>query len=169
MKKLKIIANNLLFFGVMFLYLMILLFLLIRFDHSGSMRSVNLIPFHSIYDYVFSDNQMLNAFAFSNVLGNIVLFIPLGVYLTYFVPNKNILLNTAIIAGLSVLVEVIQYIFAVGVTDIDDVILNTIGGLLGVLLYRLILFLFKEKTKFAIEIFAPIGGVAVFVIFCVLN
>ena len=41
----------------------------------------------------------------------------------------------AIIFTFSLAVEVIQYVFAIGVTDITDVITNTSGGLLGLMLY----------------------------------
>ena len=46
--------------------------------------------------------------------------------------------NVCIIVLVSVIVEIAQYLFKVGATDIDDVILNTLGGLLGILIFKLI-------------------------------
>ena len=56
-------------------------------------RSINLIPFHSIQEYIFSNSTTIKKFAFSNVVGNIVIFIPLGTYLTLFKKNKKVLTN----------------------------------------------------------------------------
>jgi glycopeptide antibiotics resistance protein len=46
-----------------------------------SFRSINLIPFHSIMDYISGSSDTIRSFAFGNVVGNIVIFIPLGIYL----------------------------------------------------------------------------------------
>ena len=43
-------------------------------------RSINLIPFYSIREYISGSSAVLKAFAFSNVVGNIVIFIPLGIW-----------------------------------------------------------------------------------------
>ena len=59
----------------------------------------------------------------------------------------NILVNTVCVALISAVVEVLQYIFAVGSADIDDVILNTVGGLIGVSLFRVMELLLKDQTK----------------------
>lgn len=73
--------------------------------------------------------------------------------------------NVCIIALVSVIVEIAQYLFKVGATDIDDVILNTLGGLLGILIFKLIYKFFKEKSRLAIEILAPTAGAAAIFVF----
>ncbi|MFR8427052.1 MAG: VanZ family protein [Roseburia inulinivorans] len=55
-------------------------------------------------------------------------FIPLGIYLTMLRRDKSVIFNTLIITLFSILAEIIQFVFSVGVADIDDVILNSIGG-----------------------------------------
>jgi glycopeptide antibiotics resistance protein len=135
----------------------------------GSFQSVNLIPFYTIVNYMFNDNLLISTFALSNILGNVLLFVPLGIYVTLLNRNKSILVNTLLVTLCSVLVEVAQYALAVGSADIDDVIVNTIGGLIGVLLYRVIISLFKEKTRLAIAIIAPIGGIFAFVVLTIVN
>lgn len=71
-------------------------------------------------------------------MGNIVLFFPLGFYITLLNRNKKISVNVCLIALISTLAEIAQYLFSVGVTDIDDVILNTLGGFMGILAFKLI-------------------------------
>ena len=62
--------------------------------------------------------------------GNIVWFIPWGLFFRDFLRQPAWI---SILSGtlLSVLIETMQYIFAVGDCEIDDVILNTIGALIG--------------------------------------
>jgi len=67
------------------------------------------------------------------------------------------------------MVEIIQYIFKVGATDIDDVILNGIGGLIGIIIYKILELIFKGKTRRAIEIIAPVGGVMAFAALVIIN
>lgn len=136
-----------------------------------SFSSVNLVPFRTIISYLLSDNSILSSFAFSNVLGNIVLFIPLGVYLTLFNRDKRLYKNVLWIALISLTAEVIQYIFKIGASDIDDLILNVLGGFLGIAAYKTLLLVFKDVTKvrYAIEIIAPITGMVCFFILFLYN
>ena len=157
---------QILFYGVMIIYFILLFFLLFRKKAAGSFQSVNLIPFHSIGAYLFSDDMVSRAFALSNLLGNIAIFIPMGVYLPLLIRRKSIFVNTV---WISTVVEVLQYIFAVGSADIDDVILNTVGGLIGVSLFRVMELLLKDQTKKAVTILAPVGGIFSFLILFLVN
>ncbi len=72
-----------------------------------------------------------------NVIGNICVFIPLGVFLPkLFARCRNFLLVAVLSLELSLCVEVIQLVTKVGSFDVDDLLLNTIGGILGYLLYK---------------------------------
>lgn len=118
------------------------------------LRSVHMIPFKDMWD--------VNASVGSNrinILGNIALFIPLGIYLSMlFSKNQSSLIkNIAIIALLSLFFELFQFIFAIGVTDINDVILNVSGGLLGILIYKLLIVTLKEER--AKKLIISLGGV----------
>ena len=55
-----------------------------------------------------------------------------GVYLAALKKCKNFFVSLLIVAACSVSAEIIQYIFSVGVSDIDDVILNCVGGCIGI-------------------------------------
>ena len=133
---------QILFYGVMIIYFILLFFLLF---------------------------MVSRAFALSNLLGNIAIFIPMGVYLPLLIRRKSIFVNTVCVALISTVVEVLQYIFAVGSADIDDVILNTVGGLIGVSLFRVMELLLKDQTKKAVTILAPVGGIFSFLILFLVN
>ncbi len=126
-------------------------------------RSVNLIPFNSISEYISGGTANLKAFAFSNVIGNIIIFIPLGVYILLFKSDKRMYPTLFFIFIVSLFVEMIQWLFGIGVSDIDDIILNCFGGWLGVILYKLLLFVFRDekKVRTLITIISVIVGVPV--------
>lgn len=70
--------------------------------------------------------------------GNLVWFLPFGFFLA--LRRKFCLLRTVIAAsaGLSVSIEILQWILLSGVSDIDDVIFNVLGAVLGYALYRML-------------------------------
>ena len=158
MKK-KVRVLDLLLYFIAVCYIVLLLLILFRRVHFY--RSFNIIPFKSIYEYLAGDDLVVRAFAVSNVLGNIVIFIPLGIYLTLFnhlAKRRKIILSVFVF---SMLVEVIQYTFKLGIGDIDDVILNVLGGAIGVSIYQLLWLIFKDNRKIrnVIGVCAPICGV----------
>ena len=115
-------------------------------------RSINLIPFHSIKEYIFSNSATIKKFAFSNVVGNIVIFIPLGTYLLLFKKNKRVVANLLFIFKVSLFIEITQGLLGIGASDIDDIILNCLGGLIGILGYKFLLFILRDKKKVHTEI-----------------
>jgi glycopeptide antibiotics resistance protein len=122
-------------------------------------RSINLIPFYSIKEYIFSNSATIKKFAFGNVVGNIVIFIPLGTYLSLFKNNKRVITNLLFIFIVSLFIEIIQGLLGIGASDIDDIILNCLGGLVGILGYKFLLFILRDEKKVcvAITILSAIG------------
>ena len=102
-------------------------------------------------------------------MGNIAIFIPLGIYIPLLINKKSIFTNSAIVALISLCVEIVQYILAIGTADVDDIILNTIGGLLGILIFKLVYLIFKDKSKVVITFLTPIGGVIAVILLFLLN
>ncbi len=101
-------------------------------------RTINLIPF----------NDIINGYYNSlDIWGNVILFIPLGIYISMFLKNSRLHKNILKIAGISLLFEVCQYVFAIGASDITDIITNTIGGIIGILIYLLIKKAIKDDNK----------------------
>lgn len=71
-------------------------------------------------------------FAFTYLFfGNIIWFVPFGMYLQYTGKQRK-LLHTAIYGFLfSLLIETLQYVFGTGFSELDDLILNTLGAWIG--------------------------------------
>ncbi|WP_287825282.1 VanZ family protein [Clostridium sp.] len=147
-------------YGVFICYILLLIkiLLLSRISHS-EFRSINLIPFHSIMEYISGSSANIKTFAFGNVVGNIVIFIPLGIYFPLFKNDKRVITNLLFIFIVSLFVEIIQGLLGIGVSDIDDIILNCFGGLIGILGYKFLLFILRDEKKVhtVITILSAIG------------
>lgn len=75
-----------------------------------------------------------------NLLGNVVCFMPFGFLLPTISKKKalnNFLSVTILAAAFSMLIETAQLITKVGAFDVDDIILNTLGGLLGYVIFKM--------------------------------
>lgn len=151
-------------YGVFICYILFLIkiLLLSRISHP-ELRSINLIPFYSITEYISGSTANLKRFAFSNVVGNIVIFIPLGVYLPLLKKDKRVITNLLCIFIVSLFVEIIQGLLGIGASDIDDIILNCLGGWVGILGYKFLLLLLRDekKVRTAITILSAIVGLPV--------
>ncbi len=97
---------------------------------TASFASVNLIPLKSILFYL--GGQPTWQIAMKNLLGNIILFTPLGFLLPLIFVKINKLPQIIIIALIfSFSIETTQIMFGLGSWDIDDIILNTMGAVIG--------------------------------------
>lgn len=75
-----------------------------------------------------------------NLLGNIVCFMPFGFLLPTISKNKvlkNFVSVTLLAMIFSLCIETAQLVMKVGAFDVDDILLNTIGGLLGYIFMKL--------------------------------
>ena len=128
------------------------------------LRGINLIPFGKSL----ITNGRLDT---SELLDNVLAFIPFGVYMgmlakkkIHSTGKKDAGMQGKNRAGLqcfgkqilpvvlvSVAYEVLQYILAVGATDITDVINNTLGGVIGILLYLILKQIFRQKTDWILN------------------
>ena len=102
---------------------------------------IRYIPFQTIYLYIFvwiKDSIMESV---KNIFGNILLFIPYG-FLGIMYPKLN-QLKWFLFAFFIVIniVEFSQYYFKRGFADIDDIILNTTGAVIGFCIYKRFLFI----------------------------
>lgn len=73
---------------------------------------------------------------YSNLIGNIVLFVPFSIITISVFGIYKIRHVLLLSFALSFAIEALQYIFRVGVADIDDILLNTLGAATGILLYN---------------------------------
>ena len=159
-------------YGVFIGYILFLIKLLIlsrvslleAFNSQRSLlRSINLIPFYSITEYISGSTANLKKFAFSNVVGNIVIFIPIGIYLPLLKKDKRVITNLLFIFIVSLFIEIIQGLLGIGASDIDDIILNCLGGWIGILGYKFLLFILRDEKKVhtAITILSAMVGLPV--------
>lgn len=99
------------------------------FTGEGGLRGVKLIPFAATAEHGASEP--------SEVLANLLLFVPFGVYLSLVAPAWALWKRLAAIAGASALIEALQLVLIVGSADVTDVVVNTAGGLAGIALVAL--------------------------------
>jgi glycopeptide antibiotics resistance protein len=87
-------------------------------------------------------------FMMNNLLGNLLGFIPFGFLLPLLMPFfRNIV--KILLAGflLSLGYETVQLVFGLGIFDVDDLILNTTGVLIGFIIFILTYFFFRTVKK----------------------
>lgn len=114
------------------------------FDMGRGMGFGNLIPFHTISQYLELLNGPFASIAFYNLAGNIILFVPFGFFLPYLWKRYRGLLAALLISFLIPLfIEGTQYFIGRSV-DIDDVILNAIAIFFGYLLW----YMYNKWIKF---------------------
>lgn len=97
----------------------------------------NLVPFKEIKRF-WEYREVLGTFTvFANLFGNILIFIPYGFLISMFTQagrfSRSFFWSLALCIG----VEIFQLITRVGSFDVDDLILNTLGGILGWLLFEI--------------------------------
>ncbi len=132
--------------NVLFIIYLIALFWIIIFKFNvrlpplRNMRSINLIPY--------SQPLILNGkIAFGEIIMNIVIFVPLGMYAGILFKRWSTLNKLFLFFLISLICEVLQYILNIGASDITDIINNTLGGLIGLIIYKGIEKAFKKSVK----------------------
>lgn len=116
------------------------------------LRNINLIPY--------SESVIVNGrLDFGELIQNAIAFVPVGVYISMLKPKWRFVKKLLPIMGISLTYEIVQYILAVGATDITDFINNTAGGVIGIGIYLFAEMLFKDKTVKVLSALAFIGTV----------
>lgn len=107
-----------------------------------SWSTSNFIPFKEMFRY-----ELFSNLFFRNVIGNMLMFMPYGFFISYFLKldKKKIILLLSLIVSCTI--EVTQLIIG-RVFDIDDIMLNILGGLAGYYLYRLVIIIKEHLPSF---------------------
>jgi glycopeptide antibiotics resistance protein len=100
-----------------------------------SVRTGNYVPLTTIIGYLSGEPSW--QIAIVNLLGNIILFVPFGIFLPLIFRSMTGKKVVAYAIVCSVTLEICQ-IFLMGTPDIDDVFLNTLGALIGYFAWRLV-------------------------------
>lgn len=122
--------------ALFFTYLGILIWILIfkmgvQFSYMAE-RRVNLIPFNMI-DYI-------------ELILNVLIFVLSGIFLGILFKG-GVLKNILSILFTSFAIEILQFILKIGSIDITDLITNTTGGIVGIIIFKIIEKLFSNKLK----------------------
>lgn len=106
------------------------------FTMQYQIRRINFIPFvKTILPYITGSAHVNDNISIINLLSNVLFFLPVGFYLGVFSGKIKTRLRIVLLIGFPALIEALQFIFACGTCDIDDVIVNSIGGALGLLVW----------------------------------
>lgn len=117
------------FSNLLFIIYILLLYELLTRSELNTVRGYNLVPFAEIFRYEIGSQAFL-----MNVVGNIVIFIPFGYLISTYIKPKRILTILIVSVITSATVESVQ--LCIGRSfDIDDIILNSLGAIIGFLLY----------------------------------
>lgn len=117
------------FFSILAIIYIFLLFQLLTKVELNHGSGYNIVPFTEILRYEFGSRLF-----YYNVIGNIVIFLPFGYFVADYIKSKNIFPAMLISALVSFTVEFVQ--LNIGRSfDVDDIILNVLGGIIGYLIY----------------------------------
>lgn len=121
------------------IYVMSLFYVVTFQDVSWS--TSNFIPFKEMFRYELGSMMFLK-----NVIGNMIMFMPYGFFISYFLKaeKKSTIIYLSIIVSLTI--EITQLIIG-RVFDVDDIMLNIIGGLIGFYLYQFMIIMKNHLPK----------------------
>ena len=124
------------FFWIYFVVLVYFLLLSERKEYTY--YRYNLVLFQEIQRFLNGAKYFSTKEILLNLLGNVIGFVPLGFLLPIIRRKKTFSFLCVIFVFLfSLAIEVLQLVFRIGVFDVDDLLLNALGGLIGYLIYLL--------------------------------
>ena len=125
---------------LMIIYVLLLYQMLLSTENASS--GINLIPFKEITRYSIGSTLFLY-----NVIGNIALFIPFGFFMSNKLKAKKASHIIVVSAIISLTAELIQY--KIGrAFDIDDILLNVTGAIVGFMVYTSIQLIKRKLPSF---------------------
>ena len=146
-------------FALIFIIYMLLLFELLTATDTNTFHGINLKLFAEISRYKFG-SRLFNI----NVFGNILIFIPFGMFIAAYINSKKALPVFSVALLTSTVVELVQ--LKIGRSfDIDDILLNVIGSILGYILYKVLKSIKRRLPRFfRSDIFLNLFSIIAFII-----
>ncbi|AGA67852.1 glycopeptide antibiotics resistance protein [Desulfitobacterium dichloroeliminans LMG P-21439] len=114
---------------------------------ADEVRVINLIPLGGSFD----ENGVL---VLREIVYNIIFFIPLGIYICMLKGAWSFKKKVLPIIGVTLGFEAVQFIFAMGRSDITDLLGNTLGGIIGIGIYALLWRILNNRTVTAVNLLA---------------
>ena len=133
----SLVMNKRMNYILIFLYCVFVLYMTIMHRNIGPAK-YSFVPFKS-YMLVFSNPEMI-----WGIINNVLLFVPIGASLYRIYPRTRILLLPL---ALSFAIETVQLIRGIGYCELDDIINNGIGGLIGFQISKLITYMLTRINK----------------------
>lgn len=120
-------------------FLVYFLFLAEWYGRTGTVEEYryNLELFREIRRFITYREQLGMFAVFANLLGNILIFVPYGFFISMAAERRGFFKTLFFSFGLSLCVELVQLATRVGSFDVDDILLNTIGGIFGYILFAI--------------------------------
>lgn len=115
-----------------FMIYILCLFQVVTFQDVSSFTHNNFVLFKEITRYSFGSRLF-----FKNVFGNILLFIPFGFLISVYIKPKKIYIPFCLTLLASLAIEFTQMLIGRSF-DVDDILLNCIGGIIGYFIYKLL-------------------------------
>lgn len=112
-------------------------------DNRSGITGVIANPFYGFKKVIFEGNVHF----LRGMLSNILFFVPCGVFYRILDYKYNVFKGLLYSAVISLVLETLQYVFAVGYFETSDILCNTLGMMLGIGITELIMFLFKIKKQ----------------------
>jgi glycopeptide antibiotics resistance protein len=149
------LTSSLLTIYLAVLFWIIVLKLNISFSYKGT-QNVNFIPFREPLLY----NSRID---YNEIFLNILIFVPLGLYVGVLFKKLTTARKIFSFFMVSLFCEVCQFVLRIGAFDITDIINNTLGGIIGLLLFKVLEKTFNSSVKAQkiINIIATIGTIII--------
>ena len=145
-----------------FIVYILCLFQIVTNQDVSSVHGVNVTLFKELTRY-----QIGSRLFFRNIIGNILMFIPFGFFTSFYLKldKKRVIIYLTLVV--SIVIELIQ--LKIGrAFDVDDIILNLVGSILGYFMYRLIDKIFGDLSDTIKGTFIVIGILVAVVIIAIL-
>ena len=110
-------------------------------------EEMNLLPFHSIRENLKYGHSPVSW----DMLYNMVMFVPFGVIYCYYQKNFRVYKAVGMSCLTTFFIESAQLVLKTGVVDIDDLIVNTLGSLTGIVVYVILQQISFKNQKFEIH------------------
>ncbi|MGI6007905.1 MAG: VanZ family protein [Ruminococcus sp.] len=145
---------------LLILYLLALVWIVLfkvqfSFRNLPHIRNINLIPFGA--------STVINGKTdYDEIIANFLVFIPYGLFAGILLEKRSLFSKIAPVFFTSLAFESIQFIFAIGASDITDLIMNTLGGLAGIGCFSCFHLFLKDNTVRILNIICLTGAVLLF-------
>ena len=126
---------------LLFVLYILCLFQIVTAQDVNIYEGNNFIPFKEILRYEIGSKYFIK-----NIIGNVIMFMPYGFFVGKFASLKNTKLTIFLLLLASISIEVTQLLIG-RVFDVDDILLNLVGGLIGYLIYRILDNIYNHLPK----------------------